>query len=291
MTIVIAERFDFRLPDPPPTLNYLPDNYNVQNLQQQRLLGYYLETSAQGSSISREIYRIAEQQGIQVTILSNEEYDRRYPGTGGVTIGPSNAREVVMPERSLEDPANTTLEHELMHAYVETDGSPGKALYQVAVDSTRSQAERQAAAAELFESIGGTREQGVAWVEGLEGIPQSVLDGTGDHMLNSAIDRLIYRQKAGETLDTPFTLTVMRNAARGEAAMYLRGQLNPEPNAPQPDMLQVLAVASQLRAIYGDEVPRVSPFDIDGSRAALTAFLDTKIQDFDNTRNAYATNR
>lgn len=277
-------------PDPPISLHLVPPNYHCQNLGQELKLAQYLSRSGQQSSISSEIYRIAEQQGIKVTVLGNEEYDKLYPGTGGVTVGPSDAREVIVPERSLEDPANTTLEHELMHAYVETDGSPGKALYQTAVDTSRSPAERQAAAAALFQSIGGTSEQGRAWAEGLEGIPQSVLDGTGDHMLNSATDRLIYRQKAGQTLDTPLTLTIMRNAARGEAAMYLQHQLNPGKNEPQPGFLQMAKILSELHAMYGDEVPNVNIFDVNGSRATLTQFLDTKIADFSNTRNAYATN-
>lgn len=282
------EKGPIPIPLPPVPPVDLPSNYHVSTPAAALKLALYLEASGQQSSISTEIYRLAEQQGIKVTVLSNEDYDAQYPGTGGVTTGPSDAREVIIPERSLEDPANTTLEHELMHAYVETDGSPGKALYETAVDTSRSPQEREAAAAKLFESIGGTAEQGKAWLEGLEGIPQGVLDGTGDHMLNSAVDRLIYRQKAGQSLDTPLTLTIMRNAGRGEAAMYLLNQLNPEEG--QPGMLQVMAVANALQAMYGDEAPDVSLFDIQGAQEELTAYLETKIQDFNNTRDAYATN-
>jgi len=281
--------FPFPFPQPPSVSQTVPANYHCDNPQVEQKLADYLTASGQQSSVSREIYRIAEQQGIQVTVLSNEEYDQRYPGSGGVTVGPSDAREVFVPERSIENPSDTSLEHELMHAYVETDSSPGTTLYKTAVDTSLSAEERQAAAAQLFENIGGTREQGEAWLEGLDGIPQQVLDGTGDHMLNSATDRLIYRQKAGQSLDTPETLTIMRNPGKGEAAMYLRGQLNPEEGS--PSFWTVLSATSALREMYGSEVPSVPIFDIDGARAQLSAFLDAKIADFDAARNGYATNR
>ena len=279
------------IPLPVPSTQ-LPGNYHAANPRIEQKLADYLAASTQQSSISAEIYAIAEREGIKVTVLTNEEYDRQYPGTGGVTVGPADAREVIMPERSLDDPANTTLEHELMHAYVENDSSPGKPLYDAAVDTSRSTAERQAAAEQLFESVGGTKAQGRAWLEGLEGIPQSVLDGTGDHMLNSATDRLIYRQKAGESLDTPETLTVMRNAAKGEAAMHLRSQLTPDEEPSFFGKLTLAAgVSGSLRSMYGDGVPEYQGGSIDDYIERLVTFLDGKIEAFNQTRDAYATNR
>lgn len=267
----------------------VPSNYDCATPEIEQKLANYLESAGQQSSVSAEIFRIAEQQGIKVTVLTNEEYDKRYPGTGGVTTGPADAREIFLPERSIEDPANTSLEHELMHAYVETDSSPGKTLYEAATSPWLPTFARQAAAAQLFESIGGTKEQGLAWFEGLEGIPQSVIEDTGDHMLNSATDRLIYRQKAGQSLDTPETLTVMRNAARGEAAMHLQNKLKPDEDGNQPSFWTVLSVHSQLRDMYGDQAP-----DFRGStdllREEMIAFLQPKIDDFNATRDAYATN-
>lgn len=280
--------FPFPFPDPPVATHLLPSNYHCANPQIEQKLADYLQSSGQQSSVSSEIYRIAEQQGIKVTVLTNEEYDKQYPGTGGVTIGPSDAREVVIPERSLDDSANTSLEHELMHAYVETDSSPGALLYKTAVNTSLPTWIREIAAGQLFQNIGGTREQGQAWLEGLEGIPQGVLDATGDHMLNSATDRLIYRQKSGQTLDTPETLAIMRNATKGEAAMYLRGQLNPEHG--KPDFWTVLKAYAALHSMYGAQAPDFQG-DFDDLRAQMTSFLDTKIGEFNDARDSYATNR
>src|SRR5690606_24499717 len=184
------------LPWPSARTTSIPPTCHYAGAQGEQALAAYLEASSLQSSVSSEIYRLAMELAVEVKVLADAEYDRRHPGTCGITTGPSQARKVFMPVRSLVEPANTTLERELLHACIELDASPCKVLYQTTVDTSRNSIARQDAVEQLVMGIGGTPAQGRAWLQGLEGIPQHVLDGTGDRMLGSAIDRLVCRQKS-----------------------------------------------------------------------------------------------
>ena len=175
-----------------------------------------------------------------------------------------------------------------MHAYV-APGGPGHTLYQTSVDLSKPKQERIEAAERLFENVGGTKEQGRAWLEGLQGIPQELIDQTGNHMLNSALDRLIYRQKSGHSLDTPETLTVMKNAAKGEAAMTLKGKVDSGDISPAD-------ASKMLESMYGEDFSRFY-LETQGkqpgglSKQEIMQFLTQQIDVFNMTREAYATNR
>lgn len=146
----------------------------------QTLLEAYKAEAAEGSPTTQAIFEAAEREGVPVVVLSDEEYEARYPGTGGVTVGET----VYVPVSALAS-GEGVLEHELVHALL--NGSD------TLFDATVPLDDRVAEARELFESIGLDADDGERLIRATEGM-NSV---DADHVQTYVIGVDIHREKAG----------------------------------------------------------------------------------------------
>lgn len=167
------------------------------------LLERYEAKSAQASPTAAKILAEAKRLGVPVTVLSDEEYQKRYPGTGGVTVGDH----VYLPVSSLED-GSDTLEHEAMHAILGRNGE--------IFDTSRPIDERVDKARALFGNMGLNPDDGERLARVTDGWGQSE---RGDHVQTFVDSIDIGREKAGlpplspQQRDELYSLAAIREAA------------------------------------------------------------------------------
>ena len=170
----------------------------------QALLEAYKAEAAEGSPTTQAIFEAAEREGVQVVVLSDEEYAERYPGTGGVTVGET----VYVPVSALES-GEGVLEHELVHALL--NGSD------TLFDETVPLDDRVAEARELFESIGLDADDGERLIRSTEGM--NPVDA--DHVQTYVTGIDIHREQAGlppltdAQRDTLYEQAAIRETALG----------------------------------------------------------------------------
>ncbi|MBO9662952.1 LysM peptidoglycan-binding domain-containing protein [Dokdonella sp.] len=167
------------------------------------LVERYEAKSAQASPTAAKILAEAKRLGVPVTVLSDEEYQKRYPDTGGVTVGDH----VYLPVSSLED-GTDTLEHESMHAILGRNGE--------IFDTSKSIDERVDKARALFQNMGLDPDDGERLVRVTDGWGQSA---SSDHVQTFVDSIDIGREKAGlpplspQQRDELYSLAAVREAA------------------------------------------------------------------------------
>lgn len=211
--------------------------YDARKAELQKELGpvyleRYKQDASQASPTARKIIEQAERDGVPVHVLSDEEYNRRYPGTGGITDG----GEVYIPMSALESDTGV-LEHELSHALIIARNGE---IY----DENIPLDQRIAHARETFREIGLNPDDGERLVRVTDGWPDNV---AADHVQTSVVSVDIAREKAGLPPLTPQQRDELYAvAAEREAALGIqRGPLKDiETKSPQ-EQRQALAEAER----------------------------------------------
>ncbi|MBK7865437.1 MAG: hypothetical protein IPJ65_43935 [Archangiaceae bacterium] len=176
------------------------------------LLERYEQQSAAASPTAAKLIAQAQKLGVPVTVLSDEEFQRRFPGTGGVTTGEG----VFVPASALEQKTGA-LEHELMHGIL----GHHEALFdtqlplQTRIDKARA----------LFEEMGLDPQDGERLVRVTDGWGGG---GDAEHVQTYVDGVAIAREKAGVP---PLTAAekdeLYAEAAKREAALDIqRGLLD-----------------------------------------------------------------
>jgi hypothetical protein len=183
----------------------------------------------------------AEERGVPVHVLSDEEYAKRYPNTGGVYV---DGEGVYVPVSSLNGESDDVLVHELLHAVLDET-----------LDTDKPQAERVADVRALFEELGLDPDQGEAIAEATEGWPPE-LSVTAEHVTTHLVTRAIERERQGLPPETPEQLQgVIERAAMRELALEIH-RMDLDPEYSDEELLALWAATPQGRAMppEGDTV-------------------------------------
>lgn len=190
------------------------------------LVERYEAKSAQSSPTAAKVLAEAKRLGVPVTVLSDEEYQKAHPGTGGVTIG----GHVYVPVSALED-GSDTLEHEVVHAIF----SRNEEIFDTATPID----ERVDKARNLFENIGLDPDDGERLARVTDGWGEGA---RGDHVQTFVDSVDIGRERAGlpplgaQERDELYALAAVREAALDVQREPLDG-IESKPPAEQKEIL------------------------------------------------------
>jgi hypothetical protein len=205
---------------------------------------YLLERNkqiAEQTETGAAVIAAAEERGVPVHVLSDEEYAERYPDTSGVYV---DGQGVYVPASSLNGESDNVLVHELVHALL------GETL-----DTDRPQEERVADVRELFEELGLDPDQGEAIAEATEGWPAE-FNVTAEHVTTYLVTRATERERQGLPPESPEQLqAVIERAVTRELALELQ-RLDMDPDYSDEELLALWAATPQGRALppAGDTV-------------------------------------
>jgi hypothetical protein len=214
------------------------------------------EEFARQTPTGRAIVDQARKQGAPIEVLPDAEYDRRHPGTGGVTVG----GKVFVPLRSIHQPddANVVV-HEYIHAVLGDAMRPD-----------RPQAERVARLRDKFQELGLDPADG----ERLARVTEGWQDGVAaDHVATAVLGADMARERAGKPPLSPQARDEMveRNAHRELALSLVRRQ--DEASSGGPAFSDKQLVDAWLATPQGRAEP--PPGNTDAERAAnLRPILD-----------------
>lgn len=232
--------------------------------RQQKLERYETDVSKQ-SPTGAKIIAEAERLGVQVHVLSDEDYESRYPGTAGVTVN----GEVYIPESALNTDGNPVLEHELLHAIL--GHSPE------IFDNALPLDERITHARDLFERMGLDADDGERFARAIDGWPpERNVDADHIQAYVSGVD--IAREKAGlPPLTDAQRDELYAGAAEREAALGIqRGPLADYDKTEWP-MLRPLLLAraeAQWAATPQGRAHPPSGDTMEERAASLTAIIE-----------------
>ena len=270
----------------------LRDDFSGEELERldQALVGgpYLLERNKQLASQTETgaaVLAAAEERGVPVHVLSDEEYAERFPDSAGVF---RDGEGVYVPVSSINGGSDEVLVHELLHAVLDET-----------LDTDKPQAERVADVRELFEELGLDPDQGEAIAEATEGWPPE-FSVSAEHVATHLTTRAIERERRGALPETPEQLqAVTERAATRELALELHRK-DLDPAYSDEELLALWAATPQGRANppAGDTVEeqaaslrrmivRFSPEEyVDGPRPSLPGSVTPggskgSLEDFD----------
>lgn len=148
-----------------------------------------IEKKAQETPTGNAIIDAAHEAGVEVVVLPNAEYDRRYPDTGGVNDGGV----VYVPTRSIDDTSDPEDVDVVVHEYVH-------ALLGDKLDPDNWQLLRPLQAAQAFGELGLPPEAGVAVAEQTRGWEDGV---AVQHVVTAYITRRTEREREGLPPESP----------------------------------------------------------------------------------------
>lgn len=225
------------------------------------LVAVFKQDAAATSPTSAKIFAEAERLGIPVTVLSNEEYDKRFPGTAGVTNGDG----VFVPVRSLES-GSVVLEHELWHAILGKNDAIFNPLFPMDM--------RLAQARALFERMGFDPDDGERLVRATDGWSGGV---DRDHLQAYVNGIDIARERAGLPPLSPTQRDELyAEAAKREAALGVRrGPLEGiDEKSPLEQLLALAAAEEQWAQTPQGQANPPSGDTFEERLASLRAILD-----------------
>ncbi|MGL4964190.1 MAG: hypothetical protein ACRC67_23370 [Inquilinus sp.] len=191
----------------------------------------YKAEESKRSPTGAKIIAEAERLGVPIHVLSNEDYESRYPGTGGVTVD----GEVYIPESALNTDGNPVLEHELLHAIF----GRNREIF----DNARPLDERIKRARDLFQGMGLDADDGERFARAIDGWPPD-RNVDADHVQAYVSGVDIAREKAGlPPLTDAQRDELYAGAAEREAALGVqRGPLADYAKTESP-LLRMVALA------------------------------------------------
>jgi hypothetical protein len=149
----------------------------------------YIEDAAEQTPTGNSIVDAAREAGVEVVVLPDAEYARRYPDTRGVTSDGT----VYVPVSSIDDPSDpedvNVVVHEYVHALLGDKLGPGGFPFV-----------RQLQAAQTFASLGLPPEAGVAVAQQTAGWEDSVAI---EHVVTAYITRRMERERLGLPTESP----------------------------------------------------------------------------------------
>ncbi len=188
--------------------------------EQDRLLSaltagpYYLEGNLAAAKLTptgAAIVDEAQRQGLEVTVLPDDEYDRRHPGTSGITTDDGH---IYLPVRSAWDPNDTrAISHQFLHGILADE-----------IDLARPQEDRVKGLRAKFEQMGLDPNDGNALAEATRGWPPA-MNGAAEDVAAYVLARDQEREAAGLPRESPLERQeVFREAAQRALTDTLLGR-------------------------------------------------------------------
>lgn len=205
---------------------------------------YLLERNKQLASQTEAgaaIVAAAEERGVPVHVLSEEEYKERFPDSGGIFV---DGEGVYVPDTALNGGSDNVLVHELLHAVLDET-----------LDTDKPQEQRVADARALYEEIGLDPNQGEAIAEATEGWPPE-FSVAAEHVATHLATRATERERRGLPPESPEQLQeVTERAATRELALAVQSR-DEDPSISDEELLALWASTPQGRAMppAGDTV-------------------------------------
>lgn len=234
------------------------------------LLQFLHEAAKQSPTLAKVIAQ-AERDGVEITVLSDCEYQERFPGTAGVTYSDGH---VYVPESAVRNGGTGALEHELIHGILYKHGE--------LFDPSIPLDQRIEAARELFEGMGLDPKDGERLVRA------SDYTGQNHHIQTRVTGVDIERERNGLPPLTPAQRDALYTAvAEREAALDLQRWIDDQINNKGRDPAEVYAEAERRWAAtgVGADHPPVGA-TAEERRNALAATLivladEAKVKDFE----------